>query len=162
MSYRNLEVWQLARRLTSEIHLMTIKSLPKFEMYEVGSQIRRSIKSVRSNIVEGYGRRRYKNDFIRFLTFALSSCDETRDHLDVLHETRSLDDDRIYENLVEGLEELGKKLNNLVTSVDRNHRAVRECSLAYAVNDYDNAERSDDDSASSIQHPGSFQENPDS
>ena len=42
--------------------------LPKFEMFEEGSQIRRSSKSVRSNIVEGYGKRHYKNDFIRFLT----------------------------------------------------------------------------------------------
>jgi len=41
--------------------------LPKFEMYEEGSQIRRSAKSVAANIVEGYGRRRYKQEFIRFL-----------------------------------------------------------------------------------------------
>ena len=30
-----------------------------------GSQIRRSSKSVVSNIVEGFGRRRYKNEFIK-------------------------------------------------------------------------------------------------
>jgi four helix bundle protein len=58
---------------------MSLK-LPKFEMYETGSQIRRSSKSVRSNIVEGYGRRRYRNDYIRFITYALASNDETTDH----------------------------------------------------------------------------------
>jgi len=41
-------------------------TLPRFELYETGSQIRRSSKSIRSNIVEGYGRRRYKFDYIRF------------------------------------------------------------------------------------------------
>jgi four helix bundle protein len=54
---------------------MSLK-LPKFELYETGSQIRRSMKSVKANIVEGYGRRYYKNDFIRFIIYALASTDE--------------------------------------------------------------------------------------
>ncbi|HMB41779.1 MAG TPA: four helix bundle protein, partial [Balneolaceae bacterium] len=91
MSYKNLKIWQSARKLSIEIHKMTMK-LPRFEFYEVGSQIRRSSKSIRSNIVEGYGRRRYKSDFIKFLVFAHSSTDETRDHLDTLFETGSLID----------------------------------------------------------------------
>lgn len=55
MSYRNQEIWKLAREQSNEIHFMSL-NLPKFELYETGSQIRRSSKSVRSNIVEGYGR----------------------------------------------------------------------------------------------------------
>jgi four helix bundle protein len=77
-------VWQLARDISIGVHRMTIGLLPKIEMYEEGSQIRRSSKSIRSNIVEGYGRRRYKQDFIRFLTYAHASCDETIDHLETL------------------------------------------------------------------------------
>ena len=69
MSYKKLEIWQEAKLLTIEIHKMSIEDLPKFEQFEEGQQIRRSIKSVRSNIVEGYGRRKYKNDFLRFLTY---------------------------------------------------------------------------------------------
>jgi len=84
MSYKNLEVWQLARELVIDIHRMTLKNLPKFEMYEEGIQIRKSSKSVRSNIVEGYGRRRYKQEFIKFLVYAIGSNDETIDHLDTL------------------------------------------------------------------------------
>ncbi len=72
MSYKTLEIWQLARESTVAIHRMTLDELPKFEIYEEGSQIRRSIKSVRSNIVEGYGRRRYKQEFIKFLTSELA------------------------------------------------------------------------------------------
>ena len=48
MSYKSLEIWQLARDLVIDIHKMTLTELPKFEMYEVGSQIRRSSKSVKS------------------------------------------------------------------------------------------------------------------
>lgn len=126
MSYRNLEIWQLAKRLTREIHEMTLTILPKFEMYEEGSQIRRSIKSVRSNLVEGYGRRRYRRDFIRFLTYAQASCDETMDHLHILHETGSLSDAEVFESIVEHLDELGRKLNKFIQSVERDQGSVRE------------------------------------
>jgi four helix bundle protein len=71
MSYKNVGIWQLAKELATEIHKMTL-NLPKFEMYEEGSQIRRSRKSIRSNIVEGYGRRIYKNEFIRFITCSIA------------------------------------------------------------------------------------------
>ncbi|MEM1002607.1 MAG: four helix bundle protein, partial [Bacteroidota bacterium] len=58
-------MWQLSDKLVVQIHKMSLRDLPKFEYYEVGSQIRRSMKSVKSNIVEGYGRRRYKKEFIK-------------------------------------------------------------------------------------------------
>ena len=77
MSYRKLKIWQLARELVIDIHKMTLTQLPKFEMFEEGSQICKSSKSVKSTIVEGYGRRRYKQEFIRFLTYAIASNDET-------------------------------------------------------------------------------------
>jgi four helix bundle protein len=64
MSYRDLEIWKLASEAAVGVHRMTLQELPKFEMFEEGSQIRRSVKSIRSNIVEGYGRRRYKQEFI--------------------------------------------------------------------------------------------------
>ena len=92
MSYKNLEIWQEARKLVIDIHRMTLEKLPKFELYEEGSQIRKSSKSAKSTIVEGYGRRRYKQDYIRFLTFTIASNDETLDHLENLYETGSLQD----------------------------------------------------------------------
>jgi four helix bundle protein len=46
-----LEIWKLARQAAIAVHRMTIQDLPKFETYEEGSQIRRSAKSIRSNIV---------------------------------------------------------------------------------------------------------------
>jgi four helix bundle protein len=90
---------------------MTLEKLPKFELYEEGSQIRKSSKSVKSTIVEGYGRRRYKQEYIRFLTFAIASNDETLDHLENLYETGSLQDKELFENLHDRIEILGKKLN---------------------------------------------------
>ena len=121
MSYKNLEIWQLARELVIDIHRMTLHQLPKFEMYEEGNQIRRSIKSVRSTIVEGYGRKRYKQEFIRFLTYAIGSNDETTDHLDTLYETASLTNKTLYQDLSERLDKLGRKLNLFIKSVEKGH-----------------------------------------
>ena len=66
-------------------------------------------KSVKSTIVEGYGRKRYKAEFIKFLVYSLGSNDETIDHLETLYKTRSLQDEAHYIYLHSKLEILGKK-----------------------------------------------------
>ncbi|MCD6441021.1 MAG: four helix bundle protein [Candidatus Marinimicrobia bacterium] len=125
MSYKKLEIWQLARQAVITIHEMSLQELPKFELYEEGCQIRRSIKSVKSNIVEGYGRRYYKQKFIHFLVYALSSNDETIDHLETLYETGSLKNLKLYESLHKHLELLGKKINLFIQSVKNEHISER-------------------------------------
>jgi four helix bundle protein len=121
MSHRDLEIWKLARHAAIGVHRMTLQNLPKFEMYEEGSQIRRSVKSIRSNIVEGCGRRRYKQEFIRFLVYAHASCDETIDHLEGLFETGSLTDETIFRDLEGQLDLLGRKLNVFIEGMEREH-----------------------------------------
>jgi four helix bundle protein len=112
---------------------MTLNSLPRFELYEEGSQIRRSSKSIRSNIVEGYGRRIYKQDFIRFLTYAHASCDETIDHLEILFETKSLKDLESYKKLKNKLDELGCKTNKFIQAVSKSHLSVKEPIGEYSI-----------------------------
>ena len=125
MSYRKLQIWQLARELVIDIHKMTLTKIPKHEMYEEGSQIRRSSKSVKSTIVEGYGRRRYKQEFIRYLIYSISSNDETIDHLENLFETGSLADEQQYLNLHKRIETLGKKINLFIQSVEKGHISAK-------------------------------------
>ena len=122
MSYKDLEIWKLASEVIVEIHHMTLSELPKFEMFEMGGQIRRSSKSVKSNIVEGYGRRQYKKEFLHFLNIALASNIETIDHLETLHLTGSLKNLRRYEGLYEKLTVLGKQLRMFIRSVQKQHR----------------------------------------
>lgn len=118
MSYKNLSIWQMARQNVIDIHLMSL-ALPRYELYEEGAQIRRSSKSVKSNIVEGYGRSRYKKEFIRFLIFAIASNDETIDHLETLYETGSLKDESLYKKLHASVILLGKKLNNFIIAIEK-------------------------------------------
>lgn len=120
MSYKKLQIWQLARELSIEIHKMSL-DLPRFELYETGSQIRRSSKSIRSNIVEGYGRRKFKKDYIRFLIYAHSSAGETRDHLESLFETGSLQNQDLFEDLSKRLNMLGRMLYKFLESVENQH-----------------------------------------
>src|SRR5215475_9573666 len=120
-----LDIWKLARQAVVAVHRMTLQDLPKFEMYEEASQIRRPAKSISANIVEGYGRRRYKKEFIRFLVFAHASCDETIEHLEVLFETGSLTNEIVYRDLSAQLDLLGRKINVFIESVERSHRTQR-------------------------------------
>lgn len=94
MSYENSALYRLAKQMAVELHKLTLNELPKFEMYEQGSQIRRSSKSIVANFVEGYGRQHYPSEYIKFLTYALASCDETKAHLELLHETDPMNPDQ--------------------------------------------------------------------
>ncbi len=111
-SYRELDIYQESRRLANKIHQMSLK-LPKFELYEEGSQVRRSAKAVTTMIVEGYGRRRYKADFIKHLVYAHTECDETMVHLNFLFDTGSLTDVSIHKEFVSCYEVLSRKINKL-------------------------------------------------
>ena len=118
MSFKNLQIWQDARELVIEIHKMTLNNLPKFEMYEEGNQIRRSVKSIKSNIVEGYGRSRYKQEYIRFLIFAHASCDEAINQLEMIN--RLYFKDAPINNLIEKYNLLGSKINRFIQHVENN------------------------------------------
>jgi four helix bundle protein len=115
----------MAREIVIKIHRMTLTNLPKFEMYEEGGQIRRSSKSVKSTIVEGYGRRIYKQEFIKFLQYAIASNDETIDHLETLYETESLTHGELYEEIHKELDILGKKINLFIKSVEKGHMSKK-------------------------------------
>jgi len=116
-SYRDLEIYKVSKRLAIEIHKMSML-LPKFELFEEGGQVRRSSKSVTAMIVEGYGRRRYKADFVKYLVYGQSECDETIVHLDFLFETQSLKDKDCYQKFHKEYDVLSKKINKFIQWVE--------------------------------------------
>ena len=116
MNYEDTEVYKLAKQMAVEIHQVSLDELPKFEMYEQGSQIRRSTKSIVATFVEGYGRRRYPAEYIKFLTYAIASCDETKAHLELLHGTRSLTEQR-FQHFYATYRKIGGMLYNLRQAV---------------------------------------------
>jgi four helix bundle protein len=124
-SFRDLEIYKESKQLAIEVHRMSL-SLPKFEMFEEGGQVRRSSKSVTALIVEGYGRRRYKADFIKYLVYSQAECDETITHLDFLSETKSLGDKEWYSRHRQKYEILSKKINKFIQWVEDNWNEFSE------------------------------------
>jgi four helix bundle protein len=119
-SYKELDVYQVSFDLFIRLHRFSFK-MPKSETYELGSQIRRSADSVNSNIVEGYGRKNYKKDFIKFLVYSHSSNHETVNHLKKI--------EKLYPNLAieanqlqKEYDILGKKLYRFIEYVESNWR----------------------------------------
>lgn len=119
-SFRDLEIYNESKSLAIQVHKMTLQQLPKFEMFEEGNQIRRSSKSVTALIVEGYGRRKYKADFVKYLIQSIAECDETIVHLDFLYETKSLKSESEYFDLKEKYDLLSKKINKFTQWVEQN------------------------------------------
>ena len=119
-SYKDLEVYQLAHEIAVELHGFSL-CLPKFEIYEIGSQVRRSSKSVSSNLVEGFGRRRYKAEFIRFLIFAHASCNETIEWIEYIRDCHPDLKEKAM-GFLEKLDKLGRKLNRFISAVESDHK----------------------------------------
>jgi four helix bundle protein len=116
-SYQDLEIYRLSYELAVKVHRFTLR-LPKYEQYEEGSQVRKSYKGIPSCIVEGYGRKKYKADFIKFLIYSHASCDETIVHLNFIKDTHKVDNKEI-NIFLEKYDELGRKINKFVQYVEK-------------------------------------------
>lgn len=115
-SYRDLEIYQMAYHLALEVHDLTM-ALPKYELYEQGSQVRRSSKRIKDTIAEGF-RRCYKDEFVRFLIFAHSSCDETISQLNMISDIHFAEEPLT--DLLNQYDTLGRKINSFIKYVEQN------------------------------------------
>ncbi len=116
-SYKDLDIYNISYDLAIKVHKISLK-LPNYELYEEGSQIRRSSKGITSCIVEGYGRKKYKAEFIKFLIYAHASCDETILHLNFIKDTHEQLKKEI-EFFLNAYNELGSKINKFIQYVEK-------------------------------------------
>jgi four helix bundle protein len=79
--FRELEVWQRAMGLVTDVYTLT-RSFPKDELYGLTSQLRRAALSVPLNIAEGAGADS-SAEFAHFLSYALRSLYETMTALEL-------------------------------------------------------------------------------
>src|SRR5688500_9461173 len=80
-SFRDLEVYQFARREAHRIFVLSRK-FPREERYSLTDQIRRCSRAVCSMIAEAWGRRRYEAAFTNKLNEAVAEAMETQSWLD--------------------------------------------------------------------------------
>jgi len=116
-SYTDLEIYKLAYKLAFDVHKLSLQ-LPKYELYEQGSQIRRSSKRIKDTIAEGFGRRRYKVEFIRYLIFAQASCDEVLSQLNMISDIHF--PEKLLIDLINQYDHLGKMINKFIQYVENN------------------------------------------
>lgn len=80
LSFRDLDVYINSYQLSLEIHRL-VKQLPTFEVFELGSQMRRASKSCPANIAEGWAKRRFEKEFKKHLDISIGSANEMEVHL---------------------------------------------------------------------------------
>ncbi len=77
-SFEDLEVFQIAYKISLELHKETL-GFPKQEQYGLADQIRKASKSICANLAEGFGKQNLSNkEFKRYISIALGSSDEMR------------------------------------------------------------------------------------
>jgi four helix bundle protein len=120
-----LEIYRMAHNLALWVHAISLK-LPKHELYEEGSQARRSSKSISSQIVEGHALRQYKPEYLHYLARSYGSAEETIEHLQYLIETGSAGrSENECEGLIEQYGILCRKVFNYMCSVNKEHDPKR-------------------------------------
>ncbi len=108
MTFEDLQIWQLARKLTSSIYTITRDG--EFNRDNgLKDQIRRSSVSIMANIAEGFERKSDK-EFLNFLNYAKASCGETRSHLYV-----ALDSSYLSEQEVKELQDKYSQLSRMIS-----------------------------------------------
>jgi four helix bundle protein len=73
----DLDVFQIAYGLAMDVYQIS-KTWPLEEKFALATQIRRSSRSVCSNLAEAWRKREYKRDFELRISNAHSECEETK------------------------------------------------------------------------------------
>ncbi len=107
--FRDLEVYQMAFDSAMKIFNIT-KGFPAEEKYSITNQIRRSSRSVCSNIGEAWRKRKYQAYFKNKLTDAMSEASETQTWFDFCLTCKYIDR-KVYEELDNIYETIIAKLN---------------------------------------------------
>ena len=111
-SFRDLEVYKLAREVSKDIYMIT-KGFPVEERYSLTDQIRRSSRSVGAQIAEAWGKRRYEHHFISKLTDADSEQLETQHWIEIAEECEYISTE-IMEGLLTKCETIGKMIQRMI------------------------------------------------
>ena len=112
-SVRDLEVYQLSFDTAMEIFEIA-KGFPKEETYSLIDQIRRSSRSVCTNLAEGWRKRRYKAVFINKLTDAEQEAAETQTWLEFALKCNYID-----KNIFDRLDDKYEHIFAMLISMER-------------------------------------------
>jgi len=116
-SFRDLIVYQKAYKLAMEIFEIS-KNFPKEEKYSLTDQIRRSSRSVTSNIAEAWARKRYVKAFVNKLIDSLGEEFETEVWLDYSKDSKYITDS-IHSDMMNRYDEVRKMLISMINHPEK-------------------------------------------
>lgn len=121
LSFRDLEVWQLAMQLVVNVYRAS-ERLPATERFGLTSQMRRSAVSIPSNIAEGHARR---NDsvFLNHLKIALGSQAELNAQIEIALRLGFFKAD-VTASLLDEIDHVRRMLHGLRGSVERRRQLL--------------------------------------
>ena len=117
MDFKELLAFQKSFQLAMDIFHVS-KSFPKEEKYSLTDQIRRSSRSVSTNIAEAYRKRRYINHFISKLTDSDAENSETNVWLEFSLKCEYIDFET-YNDLNNKTIEIGRLINFMINNPDK-------------------------------------------
>jgi four helix bundle protein len=116
-SFRDLIVFQKAYGLSMEIFELT-KDFPKEEKYSLIDQIRRSSRSVCTNISESWAKRIYIKAYVNKLTDALGEEYETETWVYYSKDCNYIDDS-VFQHLLNSYDEVRKMLISMINNPEK-------------------------------------------
>jgi len=135
-SFRDLRVYQELKRLHLAVNEESLR-FPKFEMFELGSQLRRSSNAACAILAEGWGSS-HTNIYLEAINRSKGEVRETQHHLDMAHSKHYLDQPRwvelaaAYEACDKMLERLHERLSEW-RGTTRTGYEVRESTSRYGA-----------------------------
>lgn len=115
--FRDLIVYQLSYKLAVEIFEIT-KTFPKEEKYSLVDQIRRSSRSVPTNISEAWSRRRYPKSFVNKLIESDGETSETTVWLDFSKDHKYIPEEK-HDYFITKYDEVAKMLNSMINQPEK-------------------------------------------
>jgi four helix bundle protein len=116
-NFKELIVYQKAHKLAMDIFELSAK-FPKEEKYSLTDQIRRSSRSVSTNIAESWAKRLYIKAFVNKLTDALGEEFETEDWIDYSRDCKYISEAE-YEQAIKGYAEVRKMLISMINDPEK-------------------------------------------
>ena len=110
-TFQDLMVWRKGHDFVLRIYRLT-RDFPKYELFGLVSQIRRSAVSIPANIAEGF-KRKGKADKLRFFNISQASLEETRYYLILAQDLGYADTG----DLMENIDEIARLLNGYMNSM---------------------------------------------
>mgnify|MGYP002854734165 FL=1 len=114
-SFEKLLVWKESRELVCDLYSL-LKSFPKFETYSICDQIRRSVISIPSNIVEGNIKKSVK-ERLHFIEISYGSLMEVYCQLIISKDLKYINDNQFLE-IKSKIDMVNKLLSGLKKSLE--------------------------------------------